>query len=135
MIKIVTTEDITLTTIEKNGFGDIIETELPVGTEVTVWLDDPDARGKDLDLTWKIPLFMWIGDYTQRDVKPSITLKEVSSSYSVKVFNEDGSAKYPFVRSDKEYVLGMIDDQNRLLVSFLYANNIFPQDSLEIVGV
>ena len=135
MIKIVTTEEIKLTTVERNGFSDVIETELPVGTEGTIWLDDPDASGKDLGLTWKIPLFMWVGDYTQRDSKPSIKLKEVSSSYNIKIFNEDGSAKYPFTRSEKEYVLGMIDDQNRLLVSFLYANDIFPQGSLEVVGV
>ena len=135
MIKIVSTEDIKLTTIDKNGFGDIIETELPVGTEVTVWLDDPDASGKDLDLTWTIPLFMWIGDHTKRDSQPSIQLKEVSIKYAVKLFNEDGTNKYPFTVSDKDYVFNMIDNQNRLLVSFLYDNNIFPDGSLEIVGI
>lgn len=135
MIKIVSTEEIKLTTIEKNGFGDIIETELPVGTEVTVWLDDPDANGKDLHLSWSIPLFMWIGDHTERDTKPSIQLKEVSNIYKVKLFNEDGTYKYPFEISDKPYVFNMIDNQNRLLVSFLYANDKFPEGSLEIVGI
>lgn len=135
MIKVVTTEDIRLTKVEKNGFGDIIETELPIGTEVTMWLDDPNALGKDLSLAWEIPLFMWVGDYTQRDTQPSIKLKEVSSLYKVRLFNEDGSDKYPFEVSDKPYVYNMIDNQNRLLVSFFYANEIFPEGSLEIVGV
>jgi len=135
MIKAITTEEIKLTQIQKNGFGDIIETELPAGTEVTMWLDDPNAVGKDLSLAWEIPLFMWIGDYTQRDEKPSIDLKEVSSKYKVRLFNEDGSYKYPFEVSDKPYVYNMIDNQNRLLVSFFYANEIFPEGSLEIVGV
>lgn len=135
MIKIVTTEEIKLTKIEKNGFGDTIETELPTGTEVTIYLQDPDAKGKDVDLSWNIPLFMWVGDYTQKDTKPSIVLKEISSKYKVIIFNEDGSNKYPFTRSDKDYVYAMIDDQNRLLVSFLYANGIFPEGSLEIVGI
>lgn len=135
MIKIVTTEEIKLTKIEKNGFGDTIETELPTGTEVTIYLQDPDAKGKDVDLSWNIPLFMWVGDYTQKDTKPSIVLKEISSKYKVIIFNEDGSNKYPFTRSDKDYVYAMIDDQNRLLVSFLYDNGIFPEGSLEIVGI
>ena len=135
MIKVVTTEEITLTQIQSNGFGDTIENELPIGTEVTIYLQDPDAKGKDLNLSWNIPLFMWVGDYTQKDTKPSIALKEISSKYKVTIFNENGSDKYPFTRSDKDYVYGMIDDQNRLLVSFLYANGIFPEGSLEIVGI
>jgi len=135
MIKVVTTEEITLTQIQSNGFGDTIENELPIGTEVTIYLQDPDAKGKDVNLSWNIPLFMWVGDYTQKDTKPSIVLKEISSKYKVTIFNENGSDKYPFTRSDKDYVYGMIDDQNRLLVSFLYANGIFPEGSLEIVGI
>jgi hypothetical protein len=136
MIKIVTTEEITLTTLATNGFGDVIETQLPLGTEVTIWLDDPDAIGKDYNLTWRIPLFMWIGNYTERDVKPSIKLKEVSSKYDVKLFEDElYTPKYPFTQSDKPYVFSMIDNQNRLLVSFLYANSIFPEGSLEIVGI
>lgn len=135
MIKVVTTEEITLTQIQSNGFGDTIENELPIGTEVTIYLQDPDAKGKDVNLSWNIPLFMWVGDYTQKDTKPSIALKEISSKYKVTIFNENGSDKYPFTRSDKDYVYGMIDDQNRLLVSFLYANGIFPEGSLEIVGI
>jgi hypothetical protein len=135
MIKVVTTEEITLTQIQSNGFGDTIENQLPIGTEVTIYLQDPDAKGKDVNLSWNIPLFMWVGDYTQKDTKPSIALKEISSKYKVTIFNENGSDKYPFTRSDKDYVYGMIDDQNRLLVSFLYANGIFPEGSLEIVGI
>lgn len=135
MIKVITTEEIKLTKIEKNGFGDTIETELPVGTEVTLWLDDPNAIGKDLTLSWDIPLFMWVGDYTKRDSEPSIKLKEISSSYKVRLFNEDSTYKYPFESSDKPYVFSMIDNQNRLLESFFYINEIFPQGSLEIVGI
>ena len=135
MIKIITTADIKLTEVNKNAFGDILENELPEGTEVTLWLGDPNAYGKDLSLVWEITLLMWVGNYTEKDNKPSVNLKEVSKKYRVALFNEDGTYKYPFTRSDKDYVLGMIDNQNRLLVSFLYANGIFPEGSLEIVGI
>jgi hypothetical protein len=136
MIKIVTTEEITLTTLETNSFGDVIETQLPEGTEVTIWLDDPDAIGKDSDLTWRTSLFMWVGNYTERYTKPSIKLKEVSNKYDIKLFSDElYTPKFQFEPSDKSYVFSMIDNQNRLLVSFLYANGIFPEGSLEIVGI
>ena len=78
---------------------------------------------------------MWIGDETQKDTSPSVIIKEVSKKYKIALFNSDGSNKYPFVRSEKEYIFGMVEDQNRLVVQFFYDNGIFPQDSLEIVGI
>ena len=135
MIKIVTTDKIELTKIEFSDFGDVLQTVLPQGTELTIWLTAPTDIGGGLSLKWEINLMMWVGDESQKDTSPSVIIKEVSKKYKIALFNSDGSFKYPFVRSEKDYILGMVEDQNRLVVQFFYDNGIFPQGSLEIVGI
>ncbi len=135
MIKIVTTEELKLTKVEYSDFGGVLETELPIGTEVTLWLTAPKDIGGGVGLKWDISLMMWEGDYTMKNSSPSLVLKELSKKYRVSLFNSDGTNKYPFNTSDRDYIFSMIDDQNRLLVQFFYDNGIFPENSLEIVGI
>jgi len=135
MIKITTSETLKLTQVQYTNFGDKIETELPVGTEVTAWLKAPvDIQG-GVDLKWQINLNIWIGDYTEQHTSPNVQIKELKPSYTVEVFNEDGSDKYPFIESEKGYVYGMIEDQNRFLIQYFYDEEIFPEGSLEVVGI
>jgi hypothetical protein len=135
MIKLITTEEIQLTREYRTAFGGVLDEVLPVGTEVTWWMTEPKTIGKGVGMAWKIGMVGWIGDYTQKDTAPVLNVKEVQSNYKVDLFNTDGTYKYPFVRSEKEYVSAMIEDQSRLLVQFFYVNGIFPEGSLDIVGV
>jgi hypothetical protein len=135
MIKIVTTEEVTLTQVQNTNFYDIIETVLPIGSEVTLWLKAPVDVGDGLDLKWKIQLNMWAGNYTEKHTNPNIQLKEIKSVLNVNIFNPDGSDKYPFLKSAKGYVYGMIEDQNRFLIQYFYDEGIFPVGSLEVVGI
>lgn len=135
MIKYITTAEKPLTQVQRNGFGRMIETVLPVGTEVTIWLKAPNDIGDDNDLKWQIQTYSWVGDYTEKNTKPSVEFKELRGVYMVDVFNEDGSDKYPFDKSLKSYVYGMIEDQNRFLIQYFYDEGIFPEGSLEVVGI
>ena len=135
MIKLITTEDIELTREVRNAFGGVIDEVLPSGTEVTWWMTEPETKGKGVNMTWTIGLLGWIGDYTQKDTAPQLIVKEVQSRYKIQLFDSEGNPKYPFVKSELEYVQGMIDDQSRLLVQFFYVNGIFPEGSLDIVGI
>jgi hypothetical protein len=135
MITTTTNTEIVLTQEKVNAFGSIVTDQLPEGTSVTWWMTAPSEVGKGVNMCWDIELLGWIGDYTEKETAPKLVVKEVQRKYRIKLFNADGSDKYPFVRSEKGYIQGMVEDQSRLLVQFFYVNGIFPEGSLDIVGV
>lgn len=135
MIQLTVTADFPLTIIESNALSGQIETPLNVGDKVTIYQKAPIDIAKGIDLKWNIPLLITKGEYTEKDTQPNIILKEINQNYIVEIFNADGSDKYPFERSLKTYVFGMIEDQNRILVEYFKTENIIPAANMEIVAI
>ena len=133
MIAVKTTEEITLTTIGTSLEGNTTETQLEVGTDVTWWMSEPVRNGFGVDMVWKVELEGWVGTPEDRTTNPRVNFKEVSPFYNIKLFNEDGTPKYPFTSSELPYIYGLVEGQTNLVIKFLEENNIFPTGSLSVI--
>jgi hypothetical protein len=135
MIQITVSENTPLTRTEYDSFGEKTETPLSIGDKVTLYLKAPIDIDKGVDLRWKTQLFIWKGDHTEGSTSPNIELKEVKESYTSNIFNTDGTPKYPFENSTKDYIFADIENQNRFLVEYLVKEGLFSRESLEITGI
>ena len=96
MITVITTEEIVLTVSGTSLEGNTTETQLEVGSDVTWWMSEPIRSGFGVDMVWKVELEGWVGAPEDRTTNPRVNFKEVSPFYNIKLFNEDGTPKYPF---------------------------------------
>jgi hypothetical protein len=135
MITITVSDNTPLTKISTNGFGELIETPYSVGDKITIYLNSPGDIGKSVNLQWNLPLFIFEGLYTEKETSPKVRLKQVKERVLFSLFNEDGTNKYPFTISTKEYIFGMVENNNRIFVEYLVNEGIADRNDLEIVGI
>lgn len=108
------------------------------GQLITIYTKDIISEGEGLDINWLIPFEMWFGDVADRKTAQKVVLNETpfsSEIFRLRLFNELGQPNYPFVGSNKEYVLRMVEDANLIVQSFL--NITIPEldGQISIVGI
>ena len=108
------------------------------GQLITIYTKDIISQGEGLTIEWLIPFEMWFGDIADRKTAQKVVLNETPFSteiFKFRLFDDEGQPNYPFTKSELPYILGMVEDANLIVKSFLEVTIPELSGLINVVGI